>query len=104
MAFSIEDHTFDWNPDYPLLTTARRYWLPDHEYADGYTLIFTHGIGFHKEQWEPTLDVLFTLSRKPGTSFRIREVWSIDCPNHGHAAILNDDLLIRGAYSQFVCK
>lgn len=102
MNLSSESHTFDWNPDYPLLTTAKRYWLPDKESREGYTLILTHGIGFTKEQWGPTLNALFTLSLRPGTSFRIREAWSIDCPNHGHAAILNDDLLVRGAYSTYV--
>ena len=103
MEILSEVHILDWNPDYPLLTVTKRYWI-NADIEDGYTLIFAHGIGFNKEQWEPTLNALFRLSHRKSPGYpRIREVWTIDCPNHGQAAILNDNLLVRGGYNQYVC-
>ena len=56
-----------------------------------------------KEHWEPTLEFLYALlgasSAAPGPSgqgVRIREAWSIECPNHGDAAVLNESVLSWG--------
>jgi hypothetical protein len=58
------------------------------------TLIFLHSTSFCKESWEPTIRILLELiSKRPRTSRSIKEAWSIDCPNHGEAAVLNDKVL-----------
>ena len=79
--------------------TAKRYWDPElfSEDPDALTAVFTHGTGFHKEQWEPTFDDLVSLLKGSGhAGKRIREFWSLDCPNHGDAAILNERELEYG--------
>ncbi|KAI0795586.1 Alpha/beta hydrolase fold-1 [Abortiporus biennis] len=91
MAFQTESFTFDPRPSYPLVTTAKRYTHPlfQPNSKDAFTLLFTHGSGFHKEHWEPTLqDLVSNLGQ-----IKVKEVWSIDCPNHGDAAILNENVL-----------
>lgn len=45
-----------------------------------------------KEQWEPTLEKLFDLSRGSST-FRIREAWAFDWQNHGDSAIMNEGII-----------
>ena len=58
-----------------------------------------------KEHWEPTLEFLYALlgaSGPSGQGVRIREAWSIECPNHGDAAVLNESVLSWG-YTP-VCK
>ncbi|KIJ33543.1 hypothetical protein M422DRAFT_213426 [Sphaerobolus stellatus SS14] len=97
MTSSLQSYVFDWKPDYPLAITAKRY-LDSSNVPEGYTLILAHGTGFHKEQWEPTIKHLFAFSKN---AFPIREVWSVDCPNHGDAAIVNEDLLLREEYEIF---
>ncbi|KAG6810634.1 hypothetical protein H0H92_011039 [Tricholoma furcatifolium] len=99
MGLSSQSYIFDPRPNYPLLITAKRYWKsnsPDLHNPSALTLIFAHGTGFHKEQWEPTIDELYALLDGPHGSPKIREVWSIDAPNHGDAAILNEDVLKWG--------
>lgn len=89
-----QSFVFDPRPDYPLVSTVKRYWRPNSPYladADAFTLIFVHGTNFHKEIWEPTIDDLFAM--KGG---KIRDVWSIDAPNHGDAAMLNEEVLQWG--------
>ncbi|KAG6835871.1 hypothetical protein H0H93_013784 [Arthromyces matolae] len=93
-------YIFDPRPNYPLLITAKRYWNPTSKYLDdpsALTLVLTHGSGFHKEVWEPTIDDFYTLLRNDHSSLRIREVWSIDSPDHGDAAVLNEHHL-KNAY------
>lgn len=68
-------------------TTKQRYSESDNEL----TLIFLHSTSFHKEIWEPTIEGL--LQGQDRWRTRIREVYAIDCPNHGVAAVLNDGLL-----------
>jgi len=97
--FHTKSYVFDPRPSYPLVSTVKRYWKPDSPYLDdpnALTLVFTHGTGCHKEQWEPTIDDLQAILDKGGAKTRIREMWSIDCPNHGDAAHLNEDALKLG--------
>ncbi|KAG6817019.1 hypothetical protein H0H87_000641 [Tephrocybe sp. NHM501043] len=99
MEISSQSYTFDPRPNYPLLITAKRYWkstLTDANDPKALTLILTHGTGFHKEQWEPTIDELHLLLDGAGLSNKVREIWSIDAPNHGDAAILNEEVLKVG--------
>jgi len=57
----------------------------------GVTLILTHGISGHKEQYHTTITRL--LSLRDLATYDIREIWTIDFPNHGEAATLNRRLL-----------
>ncbi|KAG6867691.1 hypothetical protein C0993_012326 [Termitomyces sp. T159_Od127] len=96
-SLSSQSYTFDPRPNYPLLITAKRYWKPDSSHLNdpsALTLIFTHGTGFHKEQWEPTIDEFYALLEGENGSPKVREVWSIDAPNHGDAAVLNENVLL----------
>jgi len=86
-SYHVEEHVFDWRPEYPLVTTAKRYTPPCAEGGE-YTLVLAHGTGFHNEQWEPTIRHLFALPA------RIREAWAVSCPNHGDAAVLNEAVLL----------
>ncbi|KAJ6549469.1 Alpha/beta hydrolase fold-1 [Mycena sp. CBHHK59/15] len=60
---------------------------------DGVTLLMLHGLGQHKEQWEPVIEKLYALQSGGETLPRIREVWSFDWQSHGESAVLNEDAL-----------
>ena len=85
--------------DYPLYTTAKRYWLPEQEalslHPHALTLVLLHSTSFHKETWEPALEQLFRLASQPGSVVKIREAWALDCPNHGVSSQLNEKALMR---------
>ncbi|KAJ3930534.1 MAG: Alpha/beta hydrolase fold-1 [Lentinula lateritia] len=96
-----ESYVFDPRPYYPLVSTVKRFWDPSWT-VDGLTLVFTHGTGFHKEQWEPTIDDLLELIRQQNPNkIKVREIWTIDAPNHGDAAILNEKSLQHGYEAVF---
>lgn len=94
-----ESFLFDPRPQYPLVLTAKRYQSDTSNSEDGTTLIFAHGTGFHKEHWEPTIEHLFDKERTKG-GFKIREAWSLECPNHGDSAVLNEKALLSGCYDE----
>ncbi|KDR77355.1 hypothetical protein GALMADRAFT_246742 [Galerina marginata CBS 339.88] len=99
IGFSTQSYVFDPRPSYPLLSVVKRYWREGSPYLndpEALTLVFAHGTGFHKEQWEPVLDDLQTLLDKGEGRPKIREVWSIDASNHGDAAQLNEETLNYG--------
>ncbi|KAG9222253.1 hypothetical protein CCMSSC00406_0006550 [Pleurotus cornucopiae] len=56
------------------------------------TLIFAHGLGFHKEHWEPVIQELFTTDIRSGCPV-LKEAWSIDSPDHGQSVFLNEEEL-----------
>ncbi|KAJ7671263.1 Alpha/beta hydrolase fold-1 [Mycena polygramma] len=92
-----QSYVFDPRPRYPLFLTAKRYWCtssPHLNDPDAFTLILAHGTGFHKELYEPTIEDLYGLV--PADGPKIREVWAIDAPNHGDAAVLNEESLQAG--------
>ncbi|KAG6909417.1 hypothetical protein DXG01_000570 [Tephrocybe rancida] len=96
---SSQSFIFDPRPNYPLVITAKRYWDSNSTHCNdpsALTLILAHGTGFHKEQWEPTIEELYALLAGTGGSSKVREIWSIDAPNHGDAAVLNEDVLKQG--------
>ncbi|KIJ63501.1 hypothetical protein HYDPIDRAFT_112921 [Hydnomerulius pinastri MD-312] len=57
----------------------------------GLTLLFTHGITGHKEEYHPVITRLLRL--RDSANYDIRELWSIDFPNHGETATLNRAIL-----------
>ncbi|KAJ6590066.1 Alpha/beta hydrolase family-domain-containing protein [Mycena vulgaris] len=99
-ALASQSYVFDPRPRYPLLITAKRYWdpaSPHRDDPDALTLVFTHGTGFHKEMYEPTLEDLHRLIlQRGGGGPKIREAWAVDAPNHGDAAVLNEEALRAG--------
>ena len=93
---------------YSLFITAKRYRVRASEKkkafqndADAITLLALHSTSFSKEVWEPTLEALFQVleERNNSTRVKIREVWAVDCPNHGHAGVLNREVLEREAFA-----
>jgi hypothetical protein len=97
----IHKDDVEYPPDgnYPLYVTARRYRVagckPD---EDALTLVLLHSTSFHKETWEPTLERIFDrLNSAQGRieTPKIAEVWSIEAPNHGRSAVLNEQSLLR---------
>ncbi|KAF7341865.1 Alpha beta-hydrolase [Mycena sanguinolenta] len=74
--------------------TANRYFTPESQ-ADtrGLTLVFAHSVGAHKEQWDATIEELFPLQDSREPHLRVHEAWSLDCMNHGDAALLNREEL-----------
>ncbi|KAI0730568.1 alpha/beta-hydrolase [Earliella scabrosa] len=59
------------------------------------SLLFIHGVSYHKETWIPTIEHLFELQATvPSNTFSIIEAWAMDSPNHGGSAILNDTKLL----------
>ncbi|KAG6868097.1 hypothetical protein C0993_007631 [Termitomyces sp. T159_Od127] len=88
--------------DWPLITTAKRYWLPEltanADDPDALTLVFLHSTSFHKETWEPSIETLLVLSARSRNKVKIREAWSLDCPNHGEAGHLNEPVLNERAF------
>jgi len=98
----ISTYTIPPASDYPFYIAAKRYWVPEIEEqseknADAQTLIMLHSTSYHKEIWEPVLQVfynLITVGLRDGCSNRtkmanIRDAWAIECPNHGESAYLN---------------
>ncbi|KAI0682327.1 hypothetical protein C8T65DRAFT_597105, partial [Cerioporus squamosus] len=59
------------------------------------SILFIHGISYHKETWIPTVERLFELQSKAiNSNFTIAEAWVLDGANHGRAAILNETKLL----------
>ncbi|GBE86213.1 hypothetical protein SCP_0900920 [Sparassis crispa] len=78
----------DPRPNYPLFITAKRYWLSEADVSG--------------DPAEPTIEELYDNGGREGKP-RIREAWSIDSPNAGAAAVLNEKTLLHG-YSVFDCQ
>ncbi|KAF8835770.1 hypothetical protein BDN67DRAFT_937612 [Paxillus ammoniavirescens] len=57
----------------------------------GITLLFTHGISGHKEEYHTVITTLLKIYDT--AKYDIREIWSIDFPNHGETATLNRPVL-----------
>jgi hypothetical protein len=55
-----------------------------------------------KEQWEPTIERIFTIQQVKQPRFRVREAWAFDWQNHGDSAILNRSAL--RVLPEGVCK
>ncbi|KAJ6543407.1 hypothetical protein DFH09DRAFT_928645, partial [Mycena vulgaris] len=60
---------------------------------EGFSLLFSHCIGGHKELWEPVIEEIFRLQQVKASPQRVREAWAFDRQDHGDAAILNREAL-----------
>ncbi|THH00800.1 hypothetical protein EW026_g1784 [Hermanssonia centrifuga] len=90
LAMKTTYYRFDPRPTEPLQFTAVRY-QPDSPPSDGLTLILAHATGTHKETWAPLLEYLFTAQlTSDSNSPKILEAWSMECPNHGESAVINE--------------
>ncbi|KAI0061136.1 hypothetical protein BV25DRAFT_1827001 [Artomyces pyxidatus] len=95
MPLQSQSYVFDPRPHFPFLVSVKRYWVPGLESTDpsAPTLIFTHGAGFYKEQWEPVLEELYDFvatAVSTGGKVTIRDAWAIEAPDHGESAVLNE--------------
>ncbi|EJD00106.1 alpha/beta-hydrolase [Fomitiporia mediterranea MF3/22] len=99
---SSETFLVDSTPSFDLKVLAKRY-VPNPPFKlssspHAITLVCFHATGFFKETWEPLLQRL--LSRLQETqdaksSLQIGDIFSIESPNHGESAVLNEEVLER---------
>ncbi|KAI8985021.1 Alpha/beta hydrolase family-domain-containing protein [Trametes punicea] len=73
-----------------LWTVANRYISKHQAQSPGLTLILLHGIGCHKETWEPVLQQLLKFRDQFNVHLPISEVWALDCVQHGDSGVLNE--------------
>ncbi|TCD63561.1 hypothetical protein EIP91_005232 [Steccherinum ochraceum] len=67
---------------------------PPLEDDEGVTLLLAHANGLHKETWGALVGYLFdAMGKSEGVT--VREAWSIECPNHGESAVLNEAAIER---------
>ncbi|KAJ7745822.1 Alpha/beta hydrolase fold-1 [Mycena maculata] len=79
-----------------LKMTAKRYCTAESaSNEEGFSLLFAHCIGSHKEQWEPVIEHTFCVQQAKARHQRVREAWTFDWQNHGDAATLNHELLVN---------
>ncbi|KAJ3795300.1 hypothetical protein GGU11DRAFT_240822 [Lentinula aff. detonsa] len=89
-----QDHTIVEPSSSALKMTAKRYTLGfSGDNTFGLTLLFAHGVGSHKEQWEPTIERIFLTQAAKDRHQQIREAWSFDWQNHGDTALVNEEAL-----------
>ncbi|KAJ7291789.1 Alpha/beta hydrolase fold-1 [Mycena rebaudengoi] len=74
----------------PSLKLTAMCYTPARSDTAGLTLLCAHGAGTHKEQWEPTLDRIFSKIQSPDSHMQVREAWSVDWQSHGMGAIVNE--------------
>ncbi|KAL4256581.1 AB hydrolase superfamily protein [Pleurotus pulmonarius] len=104
-AFEVVEFVFDnqtastqtLSPTVSLKFTAKRYRDSSSQPSDladsALTLLFVHGVGYHKESWEPCVEVILQQFAEKDKATRIREAWAIDWYDHGDAALLNRQAL-----------
>ncbi|KAJ7599223.1 Alpha/beta hydrolase family-domain-containing protein [Mycena floridula] len=78
-------------PNSSLCVEISKYVPADTSFSDlrsnAQILFLAHGLTFVKELWEPMISRLFELD----SISSIQEIWTMDYPNHGRSASLNDD-------------
>ncbi|KAJ6450790.1 hypothetical protein C8R45DRAFT_946611 [Mycena sanguinolenta] len=88
-------HPIVFSPDpaaSPLKLTAKCY-TPELSEPNGHTLLFVHGAGAHKEQWEPTVKQTLFQTKITTSEYTLRDVWTVDWPSHGEGGIINEAAL-----------
>ena len=88
------------SPSFNLTVLAKRYTLElPYTLSDDpktLSLIFCHAQGFFKEVWEPVIQRLplhVNESSEVKDVLKIKEIYSIESPNHGESATLNEEAL-----------
>ncbi|KAJ6591568.1 Alpha/Beta hydrolase protein [Mycena vulgaris] len=87
-------HISDPSPACPFRVSAVQY-TPASPCEDGATLVFLHAMSLHKETFAPMIEHL--LAANP----MVKDVWSIDNPNHGQSSVLNQELLASPSYREY---
>ncbi|KAJ3503701.1 hypothetical protein NLJ89_g8315 [Agrocybe chaxingu] len=84
-------HTLTPQPTFPFYVLGKQYWTEKSiKNTEGLTLVFLHAVGLHKETWEVTIEHLLGLD-EASPQPKIRDVFSIESPNHGESAALNQE-------------
>ncbi|EIW57918.1 alpha/beta-hydrolase [Trametes versicolor FP-101664 SS1] len=73
---------------------AKRY-VPEFSDRKGFTLLFFHCTGSHKEVWEPTIAGILSPEDEAAGKPIIREIWSFDMQNHGESSSWNNEALAQ---------
>ncbi|KAK7012836.1 alpha/beta-hydrolase [Favolaschia claudopus] len=80
-----------------LSLTFKRYkpsFATDCSSATRVALVFAHCVGTTKETWVPVIEYLFKFQSSSNSNLFITEAWSMDSPNHGEAAAVNEKALL----------
>ncbi|KAJ6604984.1 Alpha/beta hydrolase fold-1 [Mycena sp. CBHHK59/15] len=80
------------SPTYPFHILATKYDYAENRYRDSddaFTLILLHALGVHMETWEVTVARMFALCSSGASPVKIRDVFSIESPNHGQSSAIN---------------
>ncbi|KAG8988730.1 hypothetical protein FRB90_002557 [Tulasnella sp. 427] len=96
-SLQMSSHVLEPSKEFPYAITAKCYSSSKNYQSsfanEGVTLIVAHATGMHKECWEPVIEILFAATETQKSGPEIREAWCIDAPNHGEAAVLNEEFL-----------
>ncbi|KAI9063517.1 alpha beta-hydrolase [Trametes sanguinea] len=76
-----------------LWMVANRYAPKEPSRPSGLTLVLLHGIGCHKETWEPVFERLLALCDSFKVALPISEIWALECVQHGDSGVLNEAVL-----------
>ncbi|KAJ7104518.1 Alpha/beta hydrolase family-domain-containing protein [Mycena belliarum] len=80
----------------PFHVLATRYSCDNCTSPDALTLVLTHSLVVHMETWDITIAHLFKLqSADPSSRVKIREIFSVESPNHGRSAQVNAEELVK---------
>ncbi|KAJ7461827.1 Alpha/beta hydrolase fold-1 [Mycena galericulata] len=85
-------------PSYPFTVLATKYTYegnPHQNSGDAFTLILTHSLAVHMETWEITVAHLYTLATSRSSQVKIREIISVESPNHGGSAVVNAEEIAK---------
>ncbi|KAJ7334060.1 Alpha/beta hydrolase fold-1 [Mycena albidolilacea] len=85
---------------YPFHVLATHYNFEGNPYSDSddaLTLILFHALGVHKETWEVTIASIFNLCSSGASQAKIRDILSIESPNHGRSSEINANEIARQA-------
>ncbi|KAJ7108849.1 Alpha/beta hydrolase fold-1 [Mycena crocata] len=99
MALLREQIVLPLDQTYPFHVLASKYTYQGNLYyqdsSDAFTLVLTHSLGVHMETWEITVAHIFALSASSSSRAKIREVFSIESPNHGRSALINAEEITK---------
>ncbi|KAJ6518728.1 Alpha/beta hydrolase fold-1 [Mycena sanguinolenta] len=92
MTLQQEDVDLEPSLSYPFHVLATRYSFNGNPYGnsdDAFTLILFHALGAHKETWQVTVNRIFELCSSGASRVKIRDIFSLESPNHGRSSEIN---------------